>query len=169
MKVRPFHQQYSCNLLPISHSAWRVRNFLERIQIGVKICCVSRFSSSLCSPFNNNEEEMWEDLCIRWRTMDLKMLEKAIFFFRVRVNFAFYFDRWINFTLEYLSKTIFSAVKNFLLALLRYSCCFMWNVEMGRTSGRLAARFFCEAIVCGRLSMSLKRFSRRSPANERGC
>ena len=29
----------------------------------------------------------------------------------------------------------------------RYSSCFMWNVEMGRTSGRRAARSFCEAIL----------------------
>ena len=28
----------------------------------------------------------------------------------------------------------------------------MWNAEMGRTSGRRAARLFCEAIVCGKMT-----------------
>ena len=28
----------------------------------------------------------------------------------------------------------------------------MWNAEMGRTSGRRAARLFCEAIVCSKMT-----------------
>ena len=52
-----------------------VRNILERIRIGVEICCVSRFSGSLCSPFCNTTtkirlEEMVEDLCEQWISND---------------------------------------------------------------------------------------------------
>ena len=47
----------------------------------------------------------------------------------------------------------------------RYSSCFMWKVEMGRTSGRRAARFFSSS---GRLIFwtTSSIFSRRCPPNK---
>ena len=47
----------------------------------------------------------------------------------------------------YLSWKFFLDLKKTLWTFSRYSSCFMWNVEMGRTSGRRAARSFCEAIL----------------------
>ena len=67
-------------------------------------------------------------------------------------DFARYFDRWIIFSLEYLSWKIFWGLKIILWTFSRYSSCFMWNVEIGRSSGRRAERFFCEAIVCGKMT-----------------
>ena len=81
---------------------------------------------------------MVDDLCIRWRKMDLKCQLKCWrqrdLSFDVRVNFACYFDRRIS--------KKFSGLKKILWTLSRYSGCFMWNVEMGLTSGRRDARFF---------------------------
>ena len=55
-------------------------------------------------------------------------------------------------TYEYLSWKIFLGLKIILWTLSRYFSCFMWNMEMGRTSGRRAARFFCKTIVCGKMT-----------------
>ena len=67
-------------------------------------------------------------------------------------DFACYFDRWIIFSLGYLSWKIFWGLKIILWSFSRYSSCFMWNVEIGRSSGRRAERFFREAIVCGKMT-----------------
>jgi len=44
-------------------------------------------------------------------------------------------------------ENFFQILKKTLWTFSGYSSCFMWNVEMGRTSGRRAARSFCEAIL----------------------
>ena len=77
-------------------------------------------------------------------------------------DFAFYFDRWIIFSLEYISWKIFWDLKIILWTFSRYSSCFMWNVEMGRSSGERAERFFCEAIVCGKMTAFWKDSGRLS-------
>ena len=77
-------------------------------------------------------------------------------------DFAFYFDRWIIFPLEYLSWKIFWGLKIILWTFSRYSSCFMWNVEMGRSSGERAERFFCEAIVCCKMTAFWKDSGRLS-------
>ena len=77
-------------------------------------------------------------------------------------NFARYFDRWIIFSLEYLSWKTFWGLKIILWTFSKYSSCFMWNVEIGRSSGRRAERFFCEAIVCGKMTAFWKDSGRLS-------
>ena len=51
-----------------------------------------------------------------------------------------------------ISRKKFSGLKKFLWTLSRYSGCFMWNVEVGLSSGRRDARFFCKAFVRGKMT-----------------
>ena len=76
-----------------------------------------------------------------------EMLEKARFFFWCTCQFVCYFDRWITFTVLWnISREKFFQV---LWIFSRYFICFMWNMEISRTSGRRA-----EAIVCSKMSPS---------------
>ena len=68
-----------CETIHLDVTAWRVRNVLEGIRIGVEICCFSRFSSSLCSPFiNTTTKRKWyktcakddERFCVLFRSMN---------------------------------------------------------------------------------------------------
>ena len=101
-----------------------------------------------------------------------------------RVNFKCYFDRWINFTLEYLSWKIFQGLEKTTghsRGILVVSC------ETWRWAALLVdgpRDYFCEAVVCGKMTAfweakqlededyvfyldDIKRFSRRCPPNTR--
>ena len=73
------------NSVTSHHGGLDISSSVERIRIGVEMCCISRFCRSLCPPFSDttcNEEEMAGHLFTRWRTINgFEMLEKARFFF----------------------------------------------------------------------------------------
>ena len=78
---------------------------------------------------------MVEDLCIRWRTI-----------LRV-ISIDESSSLW-----DISREKIFWGLKIILWTFSRYSSCFMWNVATGRSSGRRAERFLCEAILCGKMT-----------------
>ena len=78
---------------------------------------------------------MEEDVCIRWRTLDLKCFRKGDFIF-FRVNFACYYDRWIIFTLKYLLWKFFSGLTLLLFHVKRVDGPLFWSC-----SGTHATRF----------------------------
>ena len=121
-----------------SIATWRLWNILEQIRVGMKICRVSRFRSSLFQR-HNNEEESAEDLCINdnqwWNTSESESFPSSM----DESNLLTISSDAASSLFKYLPLKFFTGIekkkkKEALGTFSRHSSCFEWNVKMGHNS-----------------------------------